>query len=53
MPLLTAEHRAWIGTEDSKVTVEFSRRDSQKSAAAIEQRLEKYMVRGRLNGISR
>lgn len=44
MALLTDEHRAWIGTEEEPVTVEVSRRDIQKYAAATEQRLERYLV---------
>ncbi|MFV2091231.1 MAG: MaoC family dehydratase N-terminal domain-containing protein [Pseudomonadales bacterium] len=44
MPLLTDEHRAWIGTEEARVTVEVSRRDIQKYAAATEQRLHKYLI---------
>ena len=42
MALLTDEHRAWIGTEEARVTVSISRRDIQKYAAATEQQLEKY-----------
>ena len=44
MPLLTDEHKAWIGTEESRVTVEISRRDIQKYAAATEQQLDKYIA---------
>lgn len=43
MPLLTDEHKAWIGTADEPVTVEITRRDIQKYAAATEQRQEKYL----------
>lgn len=45
MSLLTDEHRKRIGTKAPAVTVEISRRDIQKYAAATEQRLDKY-VRG-------
>lgn len=44
MGLLTAEHRAWVGTEEAPVTVEVSRREIQKYAAATEQTLEKYLA---------
>jgi len=42
--LLTDEHRAYIGTEENRVTVEISRRDIQKYSAATEQRQEKYLA---------
>ena len=41
--LLTDEHRAWIGREEPVLTVEVSRRDIVKYAAATEQVLEKYL----------
>jgi len=44
MGLLTDEHRAYIGTEEGRVTVEIARRDIQKYAAATEQLLEKYLA---------
>ncbi len=43
MPLLTDEHRAWIGTADPAVTVEVTRRDIQKYAAATEQQQVRYL----------
>jgi 3-methylfumaryl-CoA hydratase len=43
MSLLTDEHRAWIGTQDEPFTVEVSRRDIQKYAAATEQQQAKYI----------
>ena len=43
MGLLTDEHRSWIGTAEPPVTVEVSRRDIQKYAAATEQRQERYL----------
>ena len=43
MSLLTDEHRAWIGTADEPVTIEVSRRDIQKYAAATEQQQDKYL----------
>ncbi|MEM7015959.1 MAG: MaoC family dehydratase N-terminal domain-containing protein [Pseudomonadota bacterium] len=43
MPLLTDEHRAWIGQEEPPVTVEVSRRDIQKYSSATEQTQEKYI----------
>jgi 3-methylfumaryl-CoA hydratase len=43
MSLLTDEHLAWIGREDEPVTIEVSRRDIQKYAAATEQRLDRYI----------
>ena len=45
MSLLTDDHRAWIGTEEPPVTIEVSRRDIQKYAAATEQQQDRY-VRG-------
>jgi 3-methylfumaryl-CoA hydratase len=42
-PLLTDEHRAWIGREDASASVEVSRRDIVKYAIATEQVLEKYL----------
>lgn len=44
MSLLTAEHKAWIGQAEDPVTVEISRRDIQKYAAATEQLQEKYQT---------
>lgn len=44
MGLLTDELLAWIGTSDPPVTVEVSRRDIQKYAAATEQALPKYLA---------
>ena len=44
MTLLTDEHRAFIGTEEPPITIEVSRRDIQKYAAATEQRLAKYIA---------
>jgi 3-methylfumaryl-CoA hydratase len=43
MPLLTDEHRAWIGREEPALHVEVSRRDIVKYAIATEQVLEKYL----------
>ena len=43
MPLLTDEHRAWVGTTDDPIRVEISRRDIQKYAAATEQQQSKYI----------
>ena len=43
MALLTDEHKAWIGAEEGRVTVEVSRRDIQKYSAATEQQQEKYL----------
>jgi len=43
MGLLTDEHRAWIGREEPLATVEVSRRDIQKYAAATEQQLQKFL----------
>ncbi len=43
MGLLTEEHREWIGTTEPPVTVEVSRRDIQKYAAATEQIQDKYL----------
>jgi len=43
MPLLTDEHRAWIGREEPALRVEVSRRDIVKYALATEQVLEKYL----------
>jgi len=43
MNLLTDEHKAWIGRAEPAVTVEISRRDIQKYAAATEQLQEKYL----------
>ncbi len=45
MALLTPAHTAWIGRTETPITVEVSRRDIQKYAAATEQLAEKY-VRG-------
>ncbi|MEL7207782.1 MAG: MaoC family dehydratase N-terminal domain-containing protein [Actinomycetota bacterium] len=42
MGLLTEEHRAWIGTTEPPVTVEVTRRDIQKYAAATEQQQDRY-----------
>ena len=44
MSLLTEEHTAWIGQADTPVTVEISRRDIQKYAAATEQQQDKYLA---------
>lgn len=44
MALLTDEHLAWIGTSEPPVTVEISRRDIQKYAAATDQRQQKYLA---------
>ncbi|MGH1492374.1 MAG: FAS1-like dehydratase domain-containing protein [Acidimicrobiales bacterium] len=43
MGLLTEEHREWIGSAEPPVTVEVSRRDIQKYAAATEQIQDKYL----------
>ena len=43
MALLTDEHRAHIGVAEPAVTVEITRRDIQKYAAATEQQQEKYL----------
>ena len=43
-PLLTDEHRAWIGKAEPPVTVEVSRRDIIKYALATEQIQHKYLV---------
>lgn len=43
MGLLTEEHRKWIGSAEPPVTVEVSRRDIQKYAAATEQIQDKYL----------
>jgi 3-methylfumaryl-CoA hydratase len=43
MGLLTEEHRSWIGAAEPPVTVEVSRRDIQKYAAATEQHQERYL----------
>lgn len=43
MALLTDEHRAWVGTAEDPITIEISRRDIQKYAAATEQRQQKYL----------
>ena len=43
MGLLTDEHRAWIGSADEPFTVEVSRRDIQKYAAATELVQQKYI----------
>ena len=43
MTLLTKEHKAWIGTTEEPVTIEVSRRDIQKYAAATEQVQSKYI----------
>ena len=43
MGLLTDEHRAWIGSAEDGVTIEVTRRDIQKYAAATEQLQQKYI----------
>ncbi len=43
MALLTDEHRAAIGTEVGRVTVQVTRRDIQKYASATEQQQQKYI----------
>ena len=43
MSLLTDEHRAWIGRDEPPVTINVSRRDIQKYAAATEQQLERFV----------
>jgi len=43
MNLLTKEHRSWIGQEEPAVSVDISRRDIQKYAAATEQLNDKYL----------
>lgn len=43
MGLLTKEHRSWIGVAEPPVTVEVSRRDIQKYAAATEQQQDRYL----------
>ncbi len=43
MALLTDEHRAWIGRSEPGVTVDISRRDIQKYAAATQQQQQKYL----------
>jgi len=43
MALLTEEHKAWIGTEEPPITIEVSRRDIQKYAAATQQQQAKYL----------
>lgn len=44
MTLLTDEHKAWIGTAEPSITIEISRRDIQKYAAATEQQQAKYLA---------
>ena len=44
MALLTEEHRACIGSEQSRVTIEISRRDIQKYASATEQRQRRFIA---------
>jgi 3-methylfumaryl-CoA hydratase len=44
MSLLTDEHRAWIGREEGRVTVEIGRRDIQKYAAATEQQRPAFLA---------
>ncbi len=44
MGLLTDEHLAWIGRTEPPVTIEVSRRDIQKYAAATGQRQQKYLA---------
>jgi 3-methylfumaryl-CoA hydratase len=43
MELLTEEHKSWIGQAEPPITVEISRRDIQKYAAATEQTQDKYL----------
>jgi 3-methylfumaryl-CoA hydratase len=43
MPLLTEEHRAWIGREEPPIAVEVSRRDIVKYSIATEQIQQKYL----------
>jgi 3-methylfumaryl-CoA hydratase len=43
MTLLTEEHKAWIGSAEEPVTVEITRRDIRKYAAATEQQQDKYL----------
>lgn len=43
MPLLTDEHRRWIGHEDPPVTTEVSRRDIIKYSIATEQVQQKFL----------
>ena len=43
MPLLSEEHKQWIGREDPPVTVEISRRDIQKYSAATEQQQPRFL----------
>lgn len=43
MSLLTDEHKKWIGVADPPITVEISRRDIQKYAAATEQVQRKFL----------
>lgn len=43
MSLLTEEHRNWVGTAEPPITIEVSRRDIQKYAAATEQRQARYI----------
>jgi 3-methylfumaryl-CoA hydratase len=43
MALLTEEHKAWIGTQEPPITIEVSRRDIQKYAAATQQQQAKYL----------
>ena len=43
MGLLTEEHKKWVGVAEPAITVEISRRDIQKYAAATEQLQHKYL----------
>ena len=43
-PLLTDEHRAWIGREEPPISVEVSRRDIVKYSIATEQLQQKYLI---------
>jgi 3-methylfumaryl-CoA hydratase len=42
-PLLTDEHRAWIGREEPPISVEVSRRDIVKYSIATEQVQQRYL----------
>jgi 3-methylfumaryl-CoA hydratase len=42
-PLLTDEHRAWIGREEAPISVDVSRRDIVKYSIATEQTQPKYL----------
>ncbi len=43
MALLTEEHKKWIGQAEAPISVEITRRDIQKYAAATEQTQDRYI----------